>query len=521
MAPVSSPEVPELEQQEAPPPSLAEESSTEAAVGKSWLRATLILVVIAGLVGFAAWKIYQNTQTPAESTTGRKSSHGGDKSKAASVALAPVQQLSMPIYLTALGTVTPYNAVTVKTRVDGQLMTVNVREGQTVRKGQLLAEIDPRPYEAALVQAQGQLAKDTATANYTKLEADRYAQLFKAGVISQDSQQVQNANAGQSAGAIVADQGAVQSAKLNLTYTHIISPIDGVVGLRQVDPGNMVHATDAGGLLLVTQLHPISVVFILPEDQLPQVRKLMKKGSTLAVEAYDRSESTHLASGKLLTLDNEIDLSTGTDKAKAVFDNKDDALFPNQFVNVRLVLQQRADALVIPASALQTGSDGTFVFVAKQGEPPADSGKSGSGGGGHHHKHDDAAAAPAAEAKPAEAKPEEHKSKSGDGGGKGDKGESYYVEVRPVVVDVIEGNQVVLKSGLAAGEQVVVDGQERLQNGSKIAPRSSKHKDEDAKSSGEAKADGDTKKSGEHHGDHSSDAAAGEHEHHHHKDQQP
>ena len=515
MAPVSSPEVPELEQHEAATPSVADESAGR----KGWLRATLILLVIAGLVGFAAWKIYQNTQTPAEPTTGKKSSHGGDKGKAASVALAPVQQMSMPIYLTALGTVTPYNAVTVKTRVDGQLMTVNVREGQQVRKGQLLAEIDPRPYEAALVQAQGQLAKDTATANYTKLEADRYAQLFKAGVISQDSQQVQNANAGQSAGAIVADQGAVQSAKLNLTYTHIVSPIDGVVGLRQVDPGNMVHAADTGGLLLVTQLHPISVVFILPEDQLPQVRKLMKSGAKLAVEAYDRSESTHLASGKLLTLDNEIDLSTGTDKAKAVFDNKDDALFPNQFVNVRLVLQQRADALVIPASALQTGTDGTFVFVAKQGEPPADSGKSG---GGHHHKHDDAAAAPAAEAKPAEAKPEEHKSKSGDGGGKG---ESYYVEVRPVVVDVIEGNQVVLKSGLAAGEQVVVDGQERLQNGSKIAPRSNKHKDDDAKGSDAKGANdvkaGDGKKSGEHHGDHGGDAAAGEHEHHHHKEQQP
>jgi multidrug efflux system membrane fusion protein len=442
---------------------------------KNWVRRSVVTLMIVATVGYAVWKIHANLVDQPAAATGKKSH---SKSVTTPVTLAPVEQKKMPIYLSALGTVTPYNSVTVRSRVDGQLVSVNVREGQTVRKGQMLAQIDPAPYEALLMQAQGQLAKDAASAKYSKLAADRYDSLFKDGIISQDNQQLQTASAGQGAGTLIADQGMVQSAKVNLAYTRITSPIDGVVGLRQVDPGNMVHAADSTGLLLVTQLHPISVVFIVPEDRLPEVRKRMKKGE-LSVEVYDRSESSRLGVGKLLTLDNQIDQSTGTDKAKAVFPNADDALFPNQFVNVRLVFEQRPDAIVVPTTALQTGSEGTFVFVAQKGEPPASTG--GESGGGHHHHHDAVTTETAAEPK-------------ATGSAKPEKGEGYYAVVRPVVVEVIEGNQAILKSGLAPGEQVVVDGQERLQEGSRIAPAKSRHKSEDG--ADDAKADGGEHKGG-------------------------
>ena len=297
------------------------------------MRTIVVVLVVLLIVGAAVWKIRSNMQTQA--TPGGRQAGGAGLTP---VTVAAVQQKTMPIYLTALGTVTAYNTVTIKTRVDGQLIQVPVREGQAVTKGQLLAEIDPGPYQAALAQAQGQLAKDQATNDYARVEAQRYKDLYAAGVVSKDSAQTQESSAGQSAGAIAADQAAIQAAKVNLAYTKISSPIDGVVGLRQVDPGNIVHASDATGLLVVTQLHPIAVIFTLPEDQLPQVQEMMKGKGNLAVEAYDRSNSTHIASGKLLTLDNQIDTTTGMVKAKAVFDNRDNALFPNQFVNVRLIL---------------------------------------------------------------------------------------------------------------------------------------------------------------------------------------
>ena len=189
-------------------------------------------------------------------------------------------------------------------------------------------------------------------------------------MVSKESQQSQVSTAGQATGSIQADQAAIDAARVNVNYTRITSPINGVVGLRQVDAGNIVHASDTTGLIVVTQVQPISVIFTLPEDQLPDVLKRTRAGQRLPVEAFDRSETTHLASGSLLTLDNQIDTTTGTDKVKAVFDNKDGALFPNQFVNVRLILQQRPNSLVVPASAIQTGSQGNFVYTVKQGDPP-------------------------------------------------------------------------------------------------------------------------------------------------------
>src|SRR6267154_1395603 len=274
-------------------------------------RKWIVLLVIVAVVGAAVWKIRSN----AKEQVSVQQIMAAQADRPTPVQVSAVQQKTMPIFLTALGTVTAYNTVTIKSRVDGQLMEVPVREGQAVRQGQMLAEIDPKPYQAALEQAQGQLVKDQANAVNARAEAERYQALLQAGVGSKESQQAE--------GSIAADQAAIQAAKVNLGYTKILSPIDGVVGLRQVDPGNIVHASDTNGLLVVTQLQPISVIFTLPEDQLPEVLKRTRGGSRLAVEAFDRAAQTHLASGSLLTVDNQIDTATGTVKAKAVFDNRD------------------------------------------------------------------------------------------------------------------------------------------------------------------------------------------------------
>ena len=483
MSPAELPETIDLEQ---PTPSVSETIEppydSKPGGGKGIVRKLLVLSVILAAVGVTAWKIHANLSDPTPSSSaGKRQSGSGDR--AVPVTTSSVQQKTMPIYLTGLGTVTAYYSVTIKTRVDGELMSVNVREGQKVKKGQPLAQIDSGPYAAALAQAEGQLAKDEATSAYAKVESDRYTKLFKAGVVSQDSQQTQAANAGQSEGAIQADKATIQAAKVNLAYTRITSPIDGVVGLRLVDPGNIVHAADSTGLLLVTQFQPISVIFTLPEDELPQVRQTLLKSTKLVVEAYDRSQKTLLATGKLLTLDNQIDTATGTDKVKAVFDNKDNALFPNQFVNIRLILEQRADALVVPSAAVQTGTKGNFVYVVKKGDPPkpddvklgaADS--SSKSGGGHKHEH----------------KPEAGTLVPEDSDA-GDKAESkkYYAEVRPITIGATEGPEVIVSGGVAEGEQVVIDGLEKLKSGSKVVPKKDTSK-AGAKSSKEGGVQADT-----------------------------
>ncbi len=408
------------------------------------IRRLLLVLVVLAACGIGYWK-FQSNKKEDEAVAAKAATLAN---RAVPVTIAPVIAREMPIYLTALGTVTAYNAVTIKSRVDGQLLTVNVREGQQVKQGQVLATIDAKPYQAAVAQAEGQLAKDQAAANNADAEAGRYTALFKAGVVSKESEQVQLSTAGQSVGTIQADRAAIQAAKVNVGYTRITSPIDGVVGLRQVDAGNIVHAADASGLLLVTQLQPIAVIFTIPEDQLPPVLKLLQRGGKLVVEAYDRSETTHLASGTLLTVDNSIDTTTGTVKAKAVFDNRDRALFPNQFVNVRLILEQRPNSLVIPAVALQTGTEGTFVYTVKEGTPPQDATRVDRGG--------------AATSKTGPAQGTDNSSA---------KGPQYYVDRQNVVVDLTEGAQVILKSGVAPGDQVVIDGQENLRRYGKVSPR--------------------------------------------------
>ncbi len=404
--------------------------------GGSVLRKVIVVVVIAVAVGLAVWKIRRN----AKEQDIVAMTMAAQEDRPVPIQVSAVERKTMPIFLTALGTVTAYNTVTVKTRVDGQLMTVPVREGQAVKQGQLLVEIDPKPYQAALEQAQGQLVKDQANAVNARAEAARYQALLQAGVVSKESQQAQASTAGQAEGSIAADQASIEAAKVNLGYTKIVSPINGVVGLRQVDPGNIVHAADTTGLLVVTQLHPIAVIFTLPEDQLPEVLKRTRAGDRLVVDAYDRSDATHLASGTLLTVDNEIDPTTGTVKVKAVFPNTDGALFPNQFVNVRLILQEKRDAVVIPAAALETGTQGNFVYLLKEGQPPAD-------------------AADPSKTGPAHAELKENQT-------------NYYVEAQPVKVELTEGTQVILNGGVKPGDQIVVDGQEKLKNGSKVFPRS-------------------------------------------------
>jgi multidrug efflux system membrane fusion protein len=412
----------------------------------SAVRKWIVLLVIVAAVSAAVWKIRRNTKEQ----DSVQQIMAAQADRPTPVQVSAVQQRTMPIFLTALGTVTAYNTVTIKSRVDGQLMEVPVREGQAVRQGQMLAEIDPKPYQAALEQAQGQLVKDQANAVNARAEAARYGALLQAGVVSKESQQLQASNAGQVEGSIAADQAAIQAAKVNLGYTKILSPINGVVGLRQVDPGNIVHANDTTGLLVVTQLQPIAVIFTLPEDQLPEVLKRTRGGSRLAVEAFDRAAQTHLASGSLLTVDNQIDTATGTVKAKAVFDNRDGALFPNQFVNVRLILQERQNAIVIPAAALQTGTQGNFVYLLKEGQPPAN----------------------LVEKKSTDDMPLPQLAENQT---------NYYVEAQTVNVELSEGAQVILNGGLKAGDQIVVDGQEKLKNGSKVFPKTAPVKTEGAR----------------------------------------
>jgi len=339
-------------------------------------------------------------------------------SQAVPVSVFTAERRDMPYYLTGLGSVSAFYTDSIKTRVDGELMQVNFKEGQFVNKGDLLVVIDPRPYEVALEQAQAQLFKDQATLRDAKLNYERYKGLLQnSGAMSQQQVDTQSATVDQLEGTVRTDQAAIDNAKLNLVYCHITSPISGRVGLRLVDPGNIVHATDTNPLLVITQLQPIAVLFTLPEDQLPTVSQHMAK-ETLQVIAYSRDDQTKLATGKLLTIDNQIDQSTGTGKLKGVFENKDDALWPNQFVNIRLLLEIRKNSTVIPAAAVQRGPQGTYVFVTKPDNT---------------------------------------------------------VDIRPITIAFTQDNLSNIANGLSPNEVVVTDGQDKLQEGSKIEVRAPAH----------------------------------------------
>jgi membrane fusion protein, multidrug efflux system len=345
------------------------------------------------------------------------SSKGGRQAGAGQpvpVAVAEVETRDLPVYLTGLGSVEAFNTVTIKSRIDGQLVQIAFKEGQEVKQGDLLAVIDPRPYQVALSQAEATLFKDQSSLKDARVNLQRFQDLYKnGGVISKQQLDTQDSLVGQLEGAVRADQAQIDNVKLQLVYTRITAPVSGRVGLRLVDIGNMVHAADQNGILVLTQLRPIATIFTLPEDNLPTVVQHMGK-TPLEVDAYSRDNQTKLATGKLLTIDNQIDPTTGTAKLKAVFQNTEGTLWPNQFVNIRLLLETRKDAVVIPAAAIQRGPQNTYVFVVK---------------------------------------PEKT------------------VEIRPVQVSLIESAVAAISAGLNPGETVVTDGQDKLQANSRVEPR--------------------------------------------------
>ncbi len=440
----------------AAPPRMEERSDSSS--GGPWRKIILLLVLLA-VAGLIVWRI-RSSNASTKTETDRATAQAN---RATPVQTAPVQQKTVPVYFTALGTVTAYNTVTVNSRVSGQLIRVNFREGQNVRKGDLLMEIDPAPYKAAVDQAIGQLAKDQANLDNMKAEAERYTALYNAGVVSKESQQLQVSNQGQAAGSIKADQAAIEAAKVNLAYCRIYSPIDGVVGLRQVDPGNIVNAGQTTGLVVLTQIHPIAVIFTLPEDQLPRVQRAMKAPAPpLTVEAYDRSDAHLIATGKLLTIDNQIDTTTGTAKLKAVFDNADNGLFANQFVNIRLVLSQRPDAIVVPTAAISTGTQGDYVFVVNPGPGRV------TGAGGGRRRGAGGGGAGAAGRAPAGGAPAGAAADGTDAQPRA----QFHVDTVPVHVDFVDGTTSILADGaLKPGQQVVVDGQEKLVDGASVTPQ--------------------------------------------------
>lgn len=386
-----------------------------------------VWLLVFAAIGFGCYKLYQYETAKREALAAV--TKGTMQPQMISVVAAGARRGDMPVYLQGLGTVTAFNTVTVKTRVDGQLISVNFQEGQNVQKGQLLAQIDPRPYQVALDQAignldeaKGTLAKDQAALKDAQVNYVRDQELFHQQIIARQQLDTQLATADQIRGSIEADrasiaaaQAALDNAKLNLTYTKITSPISGRIGLRQVDAGNMVHAADTNGLAVITQLQPIAVLFNIPEDQLPPVLDKLRQGLKMRTDAYDRDQTKKLAQGTLLTVDNEIDTTTGTSRLKAVFPNTDYALFPNQFVNIRLWLDTRKGVIIIPAVAIQRGPTGTFVYVVK---------------------------------------------------------DDNTVAVRPVHVGLTVGNEVSIGEGLEPGERVVVDGAEKLTDGMKVTLRS-------------------------------------------------
>ena len=376
---------------------------------KRWVLGLFVACVLA-VGGYALLTKSDETQSRA---AGQGANPHAERTVPVVAAAAKIGDIG--VYLNGLGSVIPLNTVTVRSRVDGQLMQVRFKEGQTVRSGELLAEIDPRPFQVQLTQAEGQMARDRSQLRNAQLDLDRYRGLLQQGFIPKQQLDTQEALVRQLEGMVQADQGQIDNAKLQLTYSRITAPITGRIGLRLVDPGNMVRANDPNnGLAVIMQLQPIAVLFNIPEDNLPQLLKRMRSGQALTVEAYDRNLKQKLTTGTLLTIDNQIDQNTGTVKCKAVFPNEDNALFPNQFVNARALVDTKKDTSIVPAAAIQRSPQGTFVYVVK---------------------------------------------------------DDTTVEMRNIVVGPSEGDEVAIDNGLAPGEAVVIEGVDKLQRGTKVAAR--------------------------------------------------
>jgi multidrug efflux system membrane fusion protein len=396
-------------------------------------RRILFVVVLAGLsyATYYAWGHWgkpaaadATATQPAGGNGGRGGGRGGRGGFGRpAVITVTARKTDMPVYLRGLGTASAYNTVTVRPRVDGQVIRIAFREGQVVEKGDLLAEIDRRPFEVQLAQAKGQLARDQAMLQSAKVEQQRNQLLMEKGLIPRQQADIQTATVAQFEGAIQSDQAQIDNANLQITYSHVVAPITGQIGLRLIDEGNIVRAADPNGMVVITQLQPISVLFNIPEDNLGEVLRKLRAGQQLRVEAWDHDDSKKIADGILLTADNQIDATTGTSKLKAIFDNKNNGLSPNQFVNVRLLIDTLSGAVVIPSSTVQRGSQGTFVYVVD---------------------------------------------------------ENQTAQLKMVTIKSTEGNNVAIGSGLEAGDMVILEGMDKVQDGARVDVQTSGQTPEDA-----------------------------------------
>ncbi len=397
------------------PPRVAEKAEFRAKKKRS-VWPWIILLALAGGGMYLYPRVVQNTsqQTEKGKKGGGKGGGKGGDGRAVPVVASVARRGDMPVYLNGLGSAAALNTVAVRTRVDGHIIKIHYTEGQLVKEGDPLIDIDPRPFQVQLEQAEGNQARDQALLANAKTDLQRYTVLFSQDAIPKQQLDTQTATVNQMEATLKTDQAAIDNAKLQLTYAHITSPLTGRIGLRLVDQGNMVHATDSGPLAVITQLQPIAVIFNIPEDNLPAVTKKLAAGQTLPVVAFDHGNKNKIAGGTLLTIDNQVDSTTATVKFKAVFDNKDYSLFPNQIINARLLLETRHGAVIVPTAAIQHSPQSTFVYVIK----PDNS-----------------------------------------------------AEVRNITVGQIEGDDAEITSGVEPGEKVVIDGIDKLQQGTKVNMR--------------------------------------------------
>lgn len=367
----------------------------------------LVAFLVVAVVGALAYYHYGGRPAAATKGPGGRFAPVGPTP----VVALPATQGDIDIIVNGLGTVTPLRTVTVRTRVDGELVRVLFQEGQLVKEGELLAEIDPRAFQVQLAQAEGQLARDRALLENAKLDLERYRTLFKQDSIAKQQVDTQASLVRQYQGALAVDRSQIDNAKLQLAYSRISAPISGRIGLRQVDPGNIVRSGDQNGIVVITQLQPVSVLYTVPQDLLPQVMKRLQSGDVITVEAWDRDQKTKLADGTLASADNQVDPQTGTVKLKAQFANDDGGLFPNQFVNVRMKLDTLRNAVIVPSAAVQRGAQGMFVYVVRPDNT---------------------------------------------------------VALRNVKLGPLDGQRQAIADGLAAGEVVVTDGTDRLRPGAQV-----------------------------------------------------
>ncbi len=383
-----------------------------------WVLVPFTLLLF--LAVYYLWPRYSasaKNNPPAKSGANEKGGRGGRGGRGSAPAIVIATRArrgNIPVYFNGLGSVTPIYTVTVRSRVDGELLRVNYREGDFVQKGQTLLEIDPRPYQAALTQAEGQLLRDQAQLENARIDLARYQLLIKTKAIPEQQLATQEATVKQDEGIVKSDEGTVASAKLNVTYTKVTAPLSGRVGLRLVDPGNIVHASDQNGLLVITQIDPISVLFTVSEDQLPTVVQKTRAGQKLPVDAFDRELKNKIASGTLTTIDNQIDQTTGTVRLRATFDNKQSKLFPNQFVNARMLVETHRNVVILSSAAIQRTSNSQFVYVVQPDST---------------------------------------------------------VKIQNITIGAVDGDDSEITSGLNANDVVVMGGADKLEEGAKVTPQ--------------------------------------------------